>query len=97
MGLTSANHSGCYVSHDGGEQDRSGRHFTGLVCTQGSQFIRYLTLDAAGNPITLPNFALTYIDASNGPDLPAVGGVEAASLRCLPDATDHSPLGMGRE
>lgn len=68
------------VSHDGGEQDRSGRHFTGLVCTQGSQFIRYLTLDAARNPITLPNFALTYIDASNGPDLPAVGGVEAASL-----------------
>ncbi len=69
-----------HVSHDTGDQDEANRHFTGLVCTEGSQFIRYRTVDGIGNPITLPDFALTYIDASNGPSMPALGGVESASL-----------------
>ncbi|CAN5659470.1 hypothetical protein BH23CHL5_BH23CHL5_04250 [soil metagenome] len=67
------------ASHDEGQPNRDGRRFTGLVCAEGARHIAYAVYDPDGNRVTLPGFALTYIDSSAGPDLDAVGGVGAAS------------------
>ncbi len=68
------------ASHDEGQPNRNGRRFTGLVCAEGARHIAYAVYDPDGNRVTVPGFALTYIDSSAGPDLDAVGGVGAASI-----------------
>jgi uncharacterized protein YgiM (DUF1202 family) len=67
------------VSHDEAMPNRLGRRFTGLVCATGGRYIAYAVYDQSGNRVTVPGFALTYIDSSAGPTLDAVGGVGAAS------------------
>ncbi|CAN5625850.1 hypothetical protein BH23CHL4_BH23CHL4_09230 [soil metagenome] len=61
------------ASHDEGAQSPGDRHFTGLVCAEGASHIAYAVFDGDGNRVTVPGFALTYIDSSAGPDLAAVG------------------------
>jgi N-acetylmuramoyl-L-alanine amidase len=53
---------------DGGRPTRNGRLFTGLVFTSGSTHVRYRTLDGNGNATPVPGFAITYIDATAGPN-----------------------------
>lgn len=54
---------------DAGPADREGRVFGHLLMTSESWHARVRTLDANGEPATLPGLALTYIDASAGPSL----------------------------
>jgi hypothetical protein len=66
---------------DGYRPNRDGRIFTHLVFVDGATAVRYRTLDANGNPTTLPGFQLVFIDATDGPS----GGdvVSAAALPTL--------------
>jgi uncharacterized protein YgiM (DUF1202 family) len=61
------------VSHDSGAQNSGDRYFTGLVCAEGATHIAYAVYDGNGNRAIAPEFALTYIDSSTGPDLASVG------------------------
>ncbi len=54
---------------DAGPADRDGRVFGHLLMTDEAWHARVRMLDANGEPTTLPGFALTYIDASDGPSL----------------------------
>ncbi len=68
------------ASHDG-VQSQDGRIFTGLVCATGATHIAYAVYDPDGHRTGVPGFALTYIDASGGPELQAVGAESSAVVR----------------
>ncbi|MFL5758744.1 MAG: N-acetylmuramoyl-L-alanine amidase [Thermomicrobiales bacterium] len=70
----------------------TGRYFTGLVFTSGTTHIRYRTLDGNGNATPVPGFALTYIDATNGPN-----PISPASLPTLKKPTVISRAGWGAD
>ncbi len=80
---------------DIGRPTRNNRIFTNLIFTGGSRFVRYRTLDAAGNPIIVPGFALTYIDATAGPT--AGDAVTAAALPTLQKPAIVSRAGWGAD
>ncbi len=78
---------------DIGRPTRNNRIFTSLIFTGGTRFVRYRTLDAAGNPIVVPGFALTYIDATAGPTAGDV--ITAAALPTLQRPSIVSRAGWG--
>lgn len=59
---------------DAGPADREGRVFGHLLMTDEASHARVRTLDANGEPVSLPGLALTYIDASGGPSVDDVSG-----------------------
>ncbi len=62
---------------DAGRPERDGRVFSDLVFTDEARFVRYRTLDDAGEPVQVPDLALTYINAAAGP---TIDDVYAAAL-----------------
>lgn len=60
------------ASDSAARSDRDGRIFGQLaVLADGARHVRYRTLDASGNPTTLPSLAFTYIDATDATDGPS--------------------------
>lgn len=62
---------------DAGRPERDGRVFSDLVFTDEARFVRYRSLDGAGEPVQLPDLAMTYINAASGP---SIHDVYAAAL-----------------
>ncbi len=61
---------------DTGKETVNDRLFTPMLQSGGAQYLQFRTLDDARNPAFVAGLVLTYIDASDGPeveDLPSVG------------------------
>lgn len=80
---------------DGGQPNREGRIFTHLVFVDGATAVRYRTLNSNGDPVTLPGFQLSFIDASSGPS--SGGAVTEASLPTLNKPAVVSRAGWGAD
>ena len=66
-------------TEDGGRPNRGGRIFTWLLFTTGATYVRYRTLDASGNPASIADLSIVYIDASDGPTEADLDGFTAAA------------------
>lgn len=78
---------------EGGRPERNNRRFGQLVATEGASFVAYQTLDADGEPTTLPDLGFTYIDASPGPTLATLPAPVAASALAPPPIVSRQQWG----
>ena len=76
-----------------GRPDRDGRFIGNLVATPGAQFFQYRTYDGAGNPVTLPEFEIDYVDPTAGPSLEQVADPATSPVFAQPPVISRAGWG----
>ena len=67
------------ASEDDGRPTRKGRIFTDLLFADSASYIAYRVIDQDGTSVQVDEFALTYIDASEGPSADDVAMVSVST------------------